>query len=116
MGTYYVPEPVTQIELAVGDIIRFAEESRYRWTVRAVVDGVTVVTRQAQFKPKGTLLYSVIHWTAGVRGPVNVIGQGWEVDTDEKCQELADLVAAGEWEVSQRNWLRINIVPTKAGA
>ena len=66
-----------------GDRVRFwtpAGEARRWWTVRAGDERFTVLTRQAEFEPKGVSCYTIIDRKRDVRGPCNLIGQGWEVD------------------------------------
>jgi hypothetical protein len=106
--TYYSPKPVTPIPLSSGDRIKFKDDRR-AFVVRATSPNFAVCTRQADFRPKGELAYTVVDWRNGVRGPVNVIGQGWDVTTDEQCDELCALLDAGRWKVSQRNWRRIDV-------
>ncbi len=109
---YYQPEPMTPVDMAVGHRVKLDAERQW-WTVRGRVDDVAVLTRQAPFRRQGAWEYTVLDWRAGVRGPVNTIGQGWDVDTDEQCQELAELVRDGKWAVSSRNWLPINVTDVK---
>lgn len=109
---YYQPEPMTPVDMAVGQRVKLDAERQW-WTVRGRVDDVAVLTRQAPFRRRGVLEYTVLDWRAGVRGPVNTIGQGWDVDTDEQCQELAELVRDGKWAVSSRNWLPIDVAEVK---
>ncbi|MET4614142.1 hypothetical protein ABIC28_005155 [Rhodococcus sp. PvR044] len=106
--SYYTPEPVTPTPLSSGDRIKFSDDRRV-FLVRAVSPNFAVCTRQADFRPRGHLAYTVVDWRNGVRGPVNVLGQGWDVTTDEQCEELCALLEAGRWQVSQRNWRRINL-------
>jgi hypothetical protein len=109
----YGQTPYEPVPLGAGDRIFFAETPSKAFLVRAISENFVVVTRQADFKPKGDLCYLVIDWRNGVRGPINVIGQGWNVDTDEECRELCQLMEAGEWEISQRNWVYIRIAEVK---
>jgi hypothetical protein len=78
--------------LAVGARVRFGEPyggARRWWAVRAGDERFTILTRQADFKPKGTLFYTIIDRERGVRGPCNLIGQGWDdVGTSEGCESL----------------------------
>lgn len=107
---YYRNEPQTPVELAVGQRVKLHLDSRQRWwTVRGLTADTVVLTRQRDFRPRGERVYTVIDWRAGVRGPVNVIGQGWDVSTDERCQELAEMVRSGNWDISQRNWVPIDL-------
>jgi len=105
----YRHDPVEPTPLRIGQRVKFGRDARW-WTVRGKTDDTVVLTRQATFRPKGDLAYTVIDWRAGVRGPFNTIGRGWNVHTDAQCQELAELVRDGEWEISQRNWALIDLV------
>lgn len=113
---YYQREPMTPVVMEVGQRTRLDGERQW-WTVRAAAgQDIVVLTRQAPFRQRGALEYTVLDWRSGVRGPVNVIGQGWRlesVDSDAQCQELADAVHAGQWSVSQRNWLPIVVTDVK---
>lgn len=107
-GLYYQPEPMPPVAMAVGQRVKLSAERQW-WTVRAVAGPVVVLTRQAQFRRRGSLEYTVMDWRLGVRGPVDVIGHGWYVDTDEQCQDLAEQVRDGKWTVTVRNWLPIDV-------
>lgn len=80
--------------LAVGQRVRFAApatESRYWWDVRCGDDRYTILTRQAQFHPKGEVYYTIIDRERCVRGPCNLIGQGWDIHMDdEACTRLLE--------------------------
>ncbi|XEM94755.1 hypothetical protein JVH1_41855 [Rhodococcus sp. JVH1] len=78
---------------------RWADPLRYRtcrpYTVRALSKHFVVCTRPRDFTT-GEFVYSVIDWRNGIRGPINVIGHGADVSTEERCRDLlADLEAAG---------------------
>lgn len=109
---HYHNEPMEPVEMAVGQRVKLDAERRW-WTVRGRAGEVSVLTRQAPFRREGALEYTVLDWRAGVRGPVNSLGQGWDVDTDEQCQELAELVRDGKWVVTPRNWLPIVVTVVK---
>lgn len=79
--------------MAVGDRVRFqtpATEIRRWWDVRATDERYTILTRQAEFEPKGTLRYTIIDRVRDVRGPCNLIGQGWGwgIYDDAECASL----------------------------
>lgn len=77
--------------LVVGDRVRFTtphNEAHSWWTVRAGDERYTVLTRQRPFRPKGELLYTIIDRQRDVRGPCNLVGQGWDVETPGGCDEL----------------------------
>lgn len=112
-GMYYQVEPMPAVAMAVGQRVRLDGERQW-WSVRGTAgEEVVVLTRQAPFRRRGALEYTVLDWRSGVRGPVNVIGQGWGVDTDEQCQELAELVRDERWLVSMRNWLPIDVTDVR---
>ena len=85
-----VIEKTEKIALAVGDRVRLLRGGEYTrwWDVRAADDRFVVLTRQRSFKPKGELLYTVIDWERGVRGPCNLVGQGWNVEEPGGCDAL----------------------------
>ncbi len=97
------PRPLT-----VGQRVKLAGD-RYWWTVKAVTPNFAALTRQAEFHPAGTLCYTVLDWRNGVRGPCNLIGQGYGDGSysEAECAEMLAEFEAGDLEVSQRNWVRI---------
>jgi hypothetical protein len=107
-GLYYRSQAVQPTALRVGQRVKLDTDRRW-WTVRGLPDHTVVLTRQAEFCRRGALVYTVLDWRAGVRGPVNSLGRGWAVDTDEQCQELSELVCDATWEISQRSWLPIAV-------
>ncbi|WIB65924.1 hypothetical protein [Curtobacterium sp. MCBD17_040] len=60
---------------AVADRVKFSDD-RFLWDVKATSEHFTALTRPAAFH-RDTLVYTVIDWEQGVRGPCNLIGQGW---------------------------------------
>lgn len=99
---------VEQRPMNVGD--RFNLDGDRRWrTVKAVTDHFAALTRQAEFHPAGTLCYTVLDWRNGVRGPCDLIGQGWGdgAYTEAQCAAMLAEFETGRLEVSQRNWAPI---------
>lgn len=102
-------EPVWRSLLAVGDSVSFMRQGAQRnqwWKVRAISgenDRFVVLTQQRVGKPKGALRYTIIDWERGVRGPCNLVGQGWpfdpEDDADVSARALADAL---------ERWVRID--------
>lgn len=100
----------------VGDRARLlhgsAGDAARWWTVEAVDERFIVLTRQADFKKKGVHLYTIIDWVRGVRGPCDLIGQGWDVDVPGGSDQLLRALNAffepretppsGEWMVAER--------------
>jgi hypothetical protein len=99
-----LPRPL----VVVGERLKFADDRRW-WTVRAVTENFVALTRQVEFRPAGTNCYTVLDWRNGVRGPCNLIGQGWGDGSysETECAEMLAKFEADELEVSHRNWVPI---------
>lgn len=82
-------EPLERPALDVGDRVKFAEQ-RVLWDVKAVSENFAALTQQVPFQPAGTLQYTVIDWKSGIRGPANLVGQGYGdgTYTHEECAEM----------------------------
>jgi len=118
---------VDQIPLAVGDRVKFAGDHRW-WTVKAVSEHFTAFTRQAEFERRGVLCYTVADWRNGVRGPCDLVGQGYGDGSysEAECMEmlarfeLPDDQPEDTYEmplyVSQRNWVPIEFTEVPAAA
>jgi hypothetical protein len=99
--------------LVVGQRVKLAGgHSQRRWTVRAVTEHFAALTRQVEFQPAGTNRYTVLDWRNGVRGPCNLVGQGYGDGSysEAECAEMLARFESGDFEVSQRNWVRIEFV------
>ena len=94
--------------LVVGDRLKFRGDRRW-WTVKAVTENFAALTRQVSFRPAGTLYYTVLDWRNGVRGPCDLIGQGWGDGsyTEAECVAMLAEFESGDLSVSQRNWVSI---------
>ncbi|WP_024816927.1 hypothetical protein [Arthrobacter sp. 31Y] len=81
---------MNRVDLPVGRRVKLEHGHRTRnwWTVRAADERFVILTRQAPFEAAGVNEYTIIDWDRDVRGPCNLIGQGWDTSTDESCQEL----------------------------
>lgn len=79
MGYLKQQDPVDPVPLDVGDKVRLDGETRtdWWWEVRAVSEHFAVCVHQAEFQPMGTIVYTVLDWRNGVRGPCNLLGQGY---------------------------------------
>lgn len=108
--------PVEPLPLTLGMRVRCGGD-RWRWTVQAVSEHFAVLVRQVEFRPRGTLCYAVVDWRNGVRGPCNLVGQGWG-DGTYTLEQCASLLAAFEGadehllqplEVSHRNRVPIDV-------
>ena len=132
MSHYHV-EPVEPVPLEVGNMVKLGTNTRLWWRVAAVSENFVAFTHQAPFEPKGTLQYTVADWRNGVRGPCDLIGQGWgdgsysdeacaqmlvefEYDPEKDPVRLAALASGetswpspAELHVSSRNWVRLVI-------
>ncbi|MDQ8040640.1 hypothetical protein RDI86_02100 [Cellulosimicrobium sp. XJ-DQ-B-000] len=80
-------EPIDRfVDLVPDQRVKFLNEPRW-WTVQAVSDDkdVVVLTRKAAFSRE--ILYTIIVWSEGRRGPHDSWGHGAE--TREECEEIA---------------------------
>lgn len=69
---------VDRPSLEIGDRVRLKTDREHNWwTVQAVSPNFTAVVRQAPFQGRGVFEYTVLDWRNGVRGPCDLIGQGW---------------------------------------
>jgi hypothetical protein len=100
--------------LTVGQKVKLDTDRRW-WTVRAVTENFVGLTRQAEFEPAGTNCYTVVDWRNGVRGPCNLIGQTWGDGSysETECAEMLARFESGDLEISQRNWVPIEIGETR---
>lgn len=89
----------------VGTKIWF-ESERQGYTVRASNAAFAILTKP--FNIEKTVLYTIIDWELGIRGPSNLIW-GTGVETDEECLELLDMLTSGEIEVSSRRCVKLDI-------
>ncbi len=98
--------------LVVGDRVRFDGRAT-RWLVRAESADRRYSLLTASFF--GKVAYSVIDWGRGIRGPINVIGQGMGIGTtsgpdpaiDEAIAMLED--SDGGWTTSHRNNVPVQV-------
>lgn len=114
-------DAVEQLPLTPGDRVKLYPDGRCWWTVQAVTEHFAACVQSAPFKPKGTLQYTVLDWRNGVRGPCDLIGQGYG-DGSYSPAECERMLAEFEhprpgdgfdWEplaVSQRNWVRLRVL------
>jgi hypothetical protein len=100
----------------VGERVKLAGDRRW-WTVKAVTEHFTALTRQAEFRRAAVLCYTVLDWRNGVRGPCNLIGQSWGDGSysEAECAEMLAEFEAGDLEVSQRNWVPIQFEADSRG-
>lgn len=100
LGDIYVPRAVP-----VGTKIWFSSE-RNGYTVRASNVAFAVLTKP--FNAQKTVLYTIIDWELGIRGPSNLI-LNIGAETDEQCSQLLDMLTSGEIEVSHRRFVKLDI-------
>lgn len=124
-------------DLEIGQRVKLAHgaSTNLFWTVQALDDRFVILTRQAPFRPKGQSQYTIIDWERGVRGPCNLIGQGWDIDEPNGPEDLLQALNnqleihrrldAGEKsvsiddyavEVSHRNSVPVEIVDRRSAA
>ena len=104
-------ESVERVEMLVGDRVQFYGETfRIWWTVRAVSpDGRWAILTKPHNLQR-TVLYTVIDFDSGVRGPDNYGSLGYE--TPEQIAAAMERFVTGDAEVSVRYdaYLRIAAV------
>lgn len=103
-----MPEPAIKLP-PVGAKVKLARDGRRWWDVRAADNRFAILTRQAEFKPKGELRYTILDSTRGVRGPCNLIGQSWDkYMSDQACAELLEELQIGskmgDWNSGDRSF------------
>lgn len=86
-----------------------ASDRRRWWTVEAADQRYAIVTRQQDFHPAGTLVYSILDYHEGVRGPCDLTGQGWSSLTPAGCAELLGELQQGTVGLSHRNRLPLQV-------
>lgn len=100
------PDYANVSDLRVGDRVRLqhdSNESRW-WTVRTGGDRFTILTRQADFQPKGKVFYTIIDAVRGVRGPCDRLFFDVDMETDAGCDELLrGLNAYADWDANPLN-------------
>lgn len=106
------PRPLT-----VGEQVNLAFDWS-PWTVKAVTANFAALTRPADaVESDAPVLYTVLDWRNGVRGPCDLVGQAYS-DTGEyteaECTEMLAEFEAGDLEISQRNWVRIEFAEVSA--
>ncbi|MDF2994279.1 MAG: hypothetical protein K0S37_4793 [Microbacterium sp.] len=73
---------MTALNLQLNERVKFSgDDSRYWWTVRAADDRFAVLTRYAPFR-KRPIAYTIIDTERDLRGPCDLIGQGWDFNTE----------------------------------
>lgn len=102
--------PIGPIEMAPGERVKFYGDRRW-WDVRAVGRRHVVLTRTRDFG-RGGLLYTVIAWAEGRRGPHGSWGHGAE--TDEQIAETLAALEAGEIDMSERHSIRLDLEAVRA--
>lgn len=86
------------------------DSERQGYTVRASNAAFAILTKP--FNISKTVLYTIIDWERGVRGPSNLIFDTG-AETDEECLELLNMLTSGEVEVSSRRCVKLNIRKAK---
>lgn len=104
--------------LETGNRVKFSGDKKW-WDVRATdSERYVILTRQAEFRPKGQKYYTIIDWERDLRGPCNLIGQSWdEFMNDDACASLLAALRGEDVfpvEVSYRNNVPVKIVQVKA--
>lgn len=106
--------------LKPGDKVRTRKDGKAWWTVQVSGSRYAIMTRQAPFQPTGTYLYTIIDAQEGVRGPCNLIGNGWDVSAyitpQAGWRSLHIQLLAGHIAISHRQLVTLDIVEVKAAS
>lgn len=92
-----------------GDRARFFGEKRFAWTVQVAGSRYTILTKQAPFKPKGELFYTICDAQFEKRGPCNLMGNGWDMQSRGPyigSRALHVALLSEDVEISNRNSVR----------
>jgi hypothetical protein len=119
--SYYATDgrdAVEQLDLQPGERVKLAPDGRRWWTVQATSEHFAACVRQVAFEPAGTLEYTVLDWRNGVRGPCDLVGQGYgdgsysPAECDRMLAEFESPRGEDSWglAVSQRNWVRLQVL------
>ncbi len=94
--------------LKIGQKVKFDEEKRFNWTVRAVRENFAILTSARH--------YTIVDFDRGVRGPDNHYGIGYETD-EQVDNAMRSLFGEGDHdqhtEVSYRHKVKLNITGIK---
>lgn len=96
----------------VGDRIKFLFDSRW-WEVREADERWAIATRQKPFAPKGEYVYTIIDKDQLHRGPTNLLGQGWDVETQGGWDVLLHELQEGLVEISHRNHVDLVVLEVR---
>jgi hypothetical protein len=98
-------ETETSAGLAAGDRVWLGGKKQ-PWTVRARGSRYIICTKP--FNPKRSVLYTIIDLELGIRGTDDCVGSlGYE--TDVEIAEAMRLLEAGEFEISVRNNVTLDV-------
>lgn len=109
-----------QGRLSRGARIRLSADNnswRKWWTVQAAGSRYAIVTQQAPFRPKGDYIYSILDFETGIRGPSDLIGNGWDVSQYPSAEigwRLLHLaLLSGRRQITTRNRVSFSIVDVR---
>ncbi len=106
--------------LKPGDKVRTRKDGKAWWTVQVAGSRYAILTRQAPFRTKGEYLYTIVDAKEGVRGPCNLIGNGWDVSEyttpEAGWRGLHVQLLAGSIEISHRQQVSLDVTEVKAAS
>lgn len=105
-------QPAGRVALNPGDRIKFAGEKQ-RYTVRAVSSDGRWAICTKPFNLQHTVLYTIVDFDSGVRGPDNYGGLGYE--SGDEIRRAMNWLEAGDAEVSYRYDVYLDIEDVRAG-
>lgn len=90
---------------AVGEKLRFAEEPKRSYTIQAMNARYAICTRKIYIpsRQQHTVLYTIVDSETMMRGPNNLIFNGYDYATKLGCEESLRALEDGEIELSRRN-------------
>lgn len=108
---------INKLDLWPGMQVRTSKDGPFWWTVQVVGSRYAIMTRQAPFRPKGEYTYTIIDMDRDVRGPCNLIGNGWDVSGHKTplhgWRDLHVQLLAERIEISRRQRLPLDITEVR---
>jgi hypothetical protein len=117
---------IMTINLTVGELVHFAGDPQ-PWAIRATSEHFAVAVRHTTEADRldsdpdfpefdddfevGEVMYTVLDWHNSVRGPCNLVGQGYGDGEylPSECERMLAEFEAGDLEVSHRNRVRLAV-------
>jgi hypothetical protein len=111
----FLPKVSFLPEIKAGDRLKFDGDSRW-WEVREADERWAIATRQKPFAPKGEYVYTIMDKDELHRGPTDLLGQGWDVETQGGWGVLLAELDEGLVGISHRNRVPLVVLLLKRPA